>query len=64
MKTLELNKMGLVPLTEAENKEIEGGVWWLPAALAIGLVMSAIHNFGDIRQGFSDGWKGKPRHTS
>ena len=48
MKTLELNKMGLVPMTETENREINGGVWWLPAALVTGLLMSAIHNFADI----------------
>lgn len=64
MKKLELNKMGLVPMTESENTDIEGGVWWLPAALVVGLILSAVNNFADIRQGFADGWNGKPRYTN
>ncbi len=64
MKTLELNKMGLTPITESESNSIEGGAWWLPAAFAIGLIISAFNNFGDIRQGFADGWNGKPRHKN
>jgi hypothetical protein len=63
MKQLELTKMGLTPITESENKDITGGFLWLPAALVAGLIISAVNNFGDIRQGFADGWNGTPRHT-
>lgn len=59
---LELKNMGLSPLTETESDENNGGFWWLPAALVVGLVVSAMNNFGDIRQGLSDGWNGKCRH--
>ncbi|HET9057507.1 MAG TPA: hypothetical protein VFN30_11745 [Chitinophagaceae bacterium] len=62
MQTLELEKLKLTHLQESETKEINGGLWWLPAALVIGLAISAVNNFGDIRQGFVDGWNGTPRH--
>lgn len=61
-QTLELKNMGLSPLTETESNETNGGSWWLPAALVIGLVVSAVDNFGDIREGIADGWNGTPRH--
>lgn len=64
MKTLELNNMGLTPIIKSETTEINGGLWWIPAALATALVMSAINNFGDIREGFTDGWNGKSRYKS
>lgn len=54
--------MGLSPLRESESNETNGGIWWLPAALVVGLVVSAVNNFGDIRQGIADGWNGTPRH--
>ena len=63
MKPIELRKMELIPLNEVEKQEINGGFWWIPAALATTLFMSAFNNFGDIREGFSDGWNNKkPRH--
>lgn len=61
-QTLELNNLGLAQLTDTESNETSGGVWWLPAALAVGLVISAVENFGDIRQGIADGWNGTPRY--
>ncbi len=54
--------MGVYPLTKAEINETNGGIWWFPPALVIGLVVSAANNFGDIREGLADGWKGTPRH--
>ncbi len=59
---IELKSMGLSQLTEKESKETNGGVWWIPAALLVGLVVSAVNNFGDIREGIVDGWNGEPRH--
>jgi hypothetical protein len=61
-QTLELKSMGLSQLTETESNETNGGLLWIPAALAIGLFISAVNNFGDIRQGIVDGWNGTPRH--
>lgn len=61
-QTMDLNKMGLAPMSELEMQETDGGLWWFPAALGIGLVLSAINNFGDIREGLADGWNGKARH--
>lgn len=61
-QTLNLNEIGLSPLNDLEKKETAGGVPWLPAALAIALFVSAVNNFGDIRQGLMDGWNGTPRH--
>ena len=58
-----LNEEGLVLLNEKELCKISGGFWqFFPPALAIALVVSAINNWGDIRQGFSDGWNGTPSH--
>ena len=60
MKKIELNKMGLTQLDAAESGTIQGGTWWIPLS---GLIMSFISNFGDVREGFSDGIHGrKPRH--
>ena len=57
---MDLNKMGVTPMSHTEIEETNGGLWWLPAALVIGLVMSAVNNFGDIRHGLADGWNGTP----
>jgi len=65
LEQLELSKMSeleMQELTHDETSEISGGVWWLPAALVVGLVVSAVNNFGDIREGIVDGWNGTPRH--
>ncbi|MCW3087312.1 MAG: hypothetical protein JWQ78_698 [Sediminibacterium sp.] len=64
MKMIELNKLGLQPLQEADAQNIEGGFWFLPPAVGLALLMSAIQNFGDIRQGVYDGWRGKSRYKS
>ena len=61
-QTLELSHLKLTPLTEMESREISGGLFWLPAAAVAGLIISAINNFGDIRDGIVDGFNGTPRY--
>ncbi len=61
-QTMELSHASLTPLSEKECQEISGGVFWIPAALFAGLVISAINNFGDIRDGIVDGFYGTPRY--
>ena len=56
-QTFDFNKMGLVPMTEKDKSETSGGFWWAVLAAAI---ISAADNFGDIRQGIADGFKGLP----
>jgi hypothetical protein len=41
-----------------EMKAIHGGLSISPAWWAV--IWNAVNNFGDIRQGFSDGFSGKP----
>jgi hypothetical protein len=62
METLELDDLGLSELSLDESTETSGGLWWLPAALVVGLVVSAVNNFGDIRQGIVDGFNGTPSY--
>lgn len=66
MKKLELQNFGVQELDAKEIREVGGGLpWWLPAAAVVGLVISAVNNFGDIREGFSDGVNSRaPRHKS
>jgi hypothetical protein len=56
MKTLELDSFNMVELSQKESEMIEGG--WLKE-----IVMSLIDNWGDFREGMSDGYNNKsPRH--
>lgn len=61
---IDFKEMGLSQLTEKEINKTNGGGFWalFPPALAIALVVSAINNFGDIREGIVDGFNGTPRH--
>jgi hypothetical protein len=59
MEKLELGRMGLTPMNRSECERENGG-FFIPAALAFALIASAIDNFGDIRQGFSDGYNLRP----
>lgn len=43
-----------------EKKTISGGGVW--DVIIVALVVSAIDNWGDIRDGWNDGAKGKPRY--
>jgi len=52
MKSLNLDTLGLQELEESEMRNLQGGMW---PALALALLLSAVENFQDIRQGFSDG---------
>ena len=56
------NRFGVVPLTHEAETETRGGIGWLIPALVAGLIISAINNFGDIREGFEDGLNGTPRY--
>jgi hypothetical protein len=62
MKTLEID--GMSELNSNESKSVSGGGFWAiwGPALAVGILISAIDNFGDIREGLADGWNGTPRH--
>jgi hypothetical protein len=58
MKKKELELPGSVDLDIGEMKTLNGGgiagpIWW-------SVIWSAVSNFGDIREGFSDGLNGKP----
>ena len=60
MKNLE--NLKLKELTIEEQVNIEGGNP-IVVAIAVGLAWSAWENIGDIREGFSDGFKRKkPRY--
>ena len=62
MKSLDLNIPSLHELEENEMRNVRGG--FIPITLTIALLLSAIENFQDIREGFSDGFrKAKPRYV-
>lgn len=62
MKTLELSHCDLTEMNATELKEVDGGSW-PPYAILAGFVISAMNNWGDIREGYSDGASGAgPRH--
>ncbi len=60
MKTLEYRDMGLTPLSQAEQVEINGGLDPILAPLIIGLFISFVNDFGEVRKGFADGYNGTP----
>lgn len=51
--------LGMQEMSPEELMKVEGGIW--PAIVAA-LAISAIDNFGDIRDGLIDGWNGKARY--
>ena len=57
MKENALELPGSTELSDQEMKTIYGGGlapgWWA-------VIWDAVNNFGDIRQGFSDGFNGTP----
>ena len=62
MKNLILENFEVLEMNSEETAEMNGGGWWGPAIVA-GLIISAIDNFQDIREGFMDGYNGvPPRH--
>ncbi|MEJ7645183.1 MAG: hypothetical protein WKF87_11350 [Chryseolinea sp.] len=61
MKSLDIKILSLQELGEIEMRDLRGG--FLPAALTLALLLSAIENFQDIREGFSDGLRrSRPRY--
>lgn len=63
MKEIELNVVGLESMREEEEREVTGGIGVIAGGLLVALVISAIDNWQDIREGLSDGINGrKPRH--
>ncbi|MBR8731404.1 hypothetical protein IX339_000850 [Porphyromonas levii] len=63
MREIELNVVGLEPMREEEEREVTGGIGVFAGGLIITLIASAIDNWQDIREGFSDGINGRePRH--
>ncbi len=61
MKNLELQSLGLMELDAEEKNKIDGGFWQIGAFLTA-VAWSAWENIGDIRDGWNDGAKGKPRY--
>lgn len=55
MDTLDSNKFGLIEMNSNELAEVEGGFYW---AIAAAFVLSAMNNWGDIREGWEDGASG------
>ena len=63
MKNLILENFEVLEMNSEETAEMNGGAWWTGPAIVVGLVISAINNFQDIREGFMDGYNGvPPRH--
>lgn len=63
MKNLALENYGVVELNQEEKAQEQGGIIpWPPIAIAAAFVISAMNNWGDIREGWADGATGKPRH--
>ena len=61
MKNLALENYGVIEMNQEEQGQEHGGIWQY-AAIAAAFCISAINNWGDIREGFSDGKAGTPRH--
>ena len=62
---MNLQNLNLVELNAQEVQEVDGGVNWTPWGVAAAIAVSAFENWGDIREGFSDGINGrKPRYQS
>ncbi|WP_293904881.1 class IIb bacteriocin, lactobin A/cerein 7B family [Sphingobacterium sp. UBA5670] len=62
MFNVEINNLGLVEMDSKEMKNINGGISPVLAAFLVAVAWSAWENVGDIRDGWSDGGKGKPRY--
>jgi hypothetical protein len=62
-QTLELNHLGMLPLSENETSETTGGVFWVIPLVLGALIGSALSvNLDDFRDGYSDGLNGTPRY--
>jgi hypothetical protein len=58
MKLMELNKMGLSPVTDFEMREINGGgiMKWLRRITVLGVAKEIIDHWEEVKKGFSNGW--------
>ncbi len=62
MKSFDIHMLSLRELEESEMLNLRGG--FIPITLTIAVLLSAIENFQDIREGLSDGlYKSKPRYA-
>ncbi len=59
MEKLELSECVFEELSPASQAEVYGGSW---VKFITEVFWSAVENFGDIREGFQDGYKGTPRY--
>lgn len=62
MKNLALENYGVVEMNQKEKEVEKGGFNWTPVGIVVAIVLSAVNNWGDIREGWEDGAKGTPRH--
>ena len=59
MKKIEFENLEIAEMSSEEMIQVNGGFpWWLVGATA----MVIMDNWGDIRDGFTDGTKGTPRY--
>ena len=59
MNNLNLNGIIIQGLTDEEMQSTNGGSW---ARIIEKVIWDALSNLEDIREGFSDGYTGKPRY--
>lgn len=52
--------MGLTPLSQDEQAEVNGGLDPFLTPLIAGLVISFIRDFREVQKGFVDGYNGTP----
>jgi hypothetical protein len=62
MMNLALENYGVVEMNQEEKEQEQGGIIWPLVAIAAAFVISAMNNWGDIREGWADGATGTPRH--
>jgi hypothetical protein len=63
MKTkMPLQETDLVELNASESAKLNGGIIWAPVAIGVAILLSAVNDFNDIRQGLVDGFYGTPRY--
>jgi hypothetical protein len=59
MQTLELNKMGLSPITDIEMQETDGGGWWekvIKGTIWYEIYHGVTSNWDEVKARFVEGW--------